>query len=298
MALPARRDAQETSEGAHHVCAPPELRLSRRARRRRLPATANTSQADRPTQSQPGRARARRVIQRRVPRRCGPRSRETRTATMAERLVLHPPSALIERLVRQAHDVERVSDLDGVGEHRVEHRLVGRGQIERRPGDPGPPRRRVGRRARRTAPPRHARRRRRGAARGARRRSGSTTLPAERAVTGEQGLVQPERVHGAEAGRVVDRAAGRTPRRRPSRCASPSSSRARPPTPSGRDGRPAPSPTARPASSTRSVSTRSAGPARSTHARHVGQRHRCLRHTSRAGRPNTGRSTSTTSRTP
>ena len=71
--------------------------------------------------------------------------------------------------------MERVGDLDGVGEHRVEHRLVGRRQIQRRPARSRPATARVGRRARRTAPPRHGRRRRRGAGRGARRRSGSTT---------------------------------------------------------------------------------------------------------------------------
>jgi hypothetical protein len=45
---------------------------------------------------------------------------------MAERLVLHPPSTLVERLVGELDDVERVGDLHGVGEHRVEHRPIRR----------------------------------------------------------------------------------------------------------------------------------------------------------------------------
>ena len=49
---------------------------------------------------------------------------------MADRLVLHPSAALIELRVGQLHDVERVGDLDGVGEHRVEHRPVRAGQIQ------------------------------------------------------------------------------------------------------------------------------------------------------------------------
>ena len=112
-------------------------------------------------------------------------------APVAERLVLHPASTLIERLVRQLHDVERVSDLDGVGEHRVEHRLVGRREIQRRPGDPGPPRfgsgGEPGARSRRVAAwhdveeltAAHV------------DDLGRPSLPAERAVTSEQVLVQP-----------------------------------------------------------------------------------------------------------
>ena len=58
-------------------------------------------------------------------------------ATMAEGLVLHPSPALVQRaLVGEAHHMKRVGDLDGVGEHRVEDRLVGR-----MPTDPASPRR-------------------------------------------------------------------------------------------------------------------------------------------------------------
>ena len=185
-------------------------------------------------------------------------------APMTERLVLHPASTLIQHLVGEAHDVERVRDLDGVREHRVEHRLVGRREIQRRPCDPGPPRLRSGGepggRPRRVAPgddveelpAAHV------------DDLGRPSLPSERAVTGEQGLVQPERVHGARTGQGHQRAAGRTAPPRPSPCASPSSSHPRPPRPSGRDGRPATSPTGRLVSSTRSAPTRSADPARSS----------------------------------
>ena len=42
-------------------------------------------------------------------------------AAVADGLVLHPPAALIECRVGHPYDVERVGDLDGVGQHRVEH---------------------------------------------------------------------------------------------------------------------------------------------------------------------------------
>ena len=45
-------------------------------------------------------------------------------APMPARLVLHAAAALIEFVVREFHDMERVRDLDGVGEHRVEHRAI------------------------------------------------------------------------------------------------------------------------------------------------------------------------------
>ena len=73
-------------------------------------------------------------------------------ASMAERLVLHPAAALIELVVRELHDMERVGDLDGVGQHRVEHRPIRARQIQRRPRDVRPPRRRCVRRATGTAP--------------------------------------------------------------------------------------------------------------------------------------------------
>jgi hypothetical protein len=42
------------------------------------------------------------------------------------RVLLNPSSAFIEGGVGHHHDVEWIGDLDGVGEHRVEHRPVGR----------------------------------------------------------------------------------------------------------------------------------------------------------------------------
>jgi hypothetical protein len=42
-------------------------------------------------------------------------------ASVAERLVLDPPADLVEFLVRELHQMERISDLDRVGCHRVEH---------------------------------------------------------------------------------------------------------------------------------------------------------------------------------
>jgi hypothetical protein len=76
----------------------------------------------------------------REPAACAP-ERVIASAAVAEGLVLHAAPALIERLVGELHDVERIGDLDSVGEHRVEHRAIRRRQIERRPLDPRPPRR-------------------------------------------------------------------------------------------------------------------------------------------------------------
>ena len=42
-------------------------------------------------------------------------------APMTQDLVLYPPAALVEALVGQADQVERVGDLDSVGQHGVEH---------------------------------------------------------------------------------------------------------------------------------------------------------------------------------
>ena len=72
-------------------------------------------------------------------------------AAMAERLVLHPAAHLVELGVGQLDEMERIGDLGGVGQHRVEHRPIRPGQIERRPLDRGPATRRCGRRTRRTA---------------------------------------------------------------------------------------------------------------------------------------------------
>lgn len=51
----------------------------------------------------------------------GPVQRIRFVTPMAERVVLHPASALIELGVRQLHEMERISDLDRGGEHRGEH---------------------------------------------------------------------------------------------------------------------------------------------------------------------------------
>ncbi len=61
-------------------------------------------------------------------------------AAVSEGLVLDTASALIERGVRELHDVERVSNLGGIGEHRVEHGAIRRRQIQRGPLDLVPPR--------------------------------------------------------------------------------------------------------------------------------------------------------------
>jgi hypothetical protein len=58
------------------------------------------------------------------------------SAAMSARLVLHATSALIERPVGELRNVERVGDLGGVREHRVEHDPIRRRQIQRRPLDP------------------------------------------------------------------------------------------------------------------------------------------------------------------
>ena len=165
---------------------------------------------------------------------------------MAERLVLHPAPALIQRLVGEPHHVERVSDLHGVGEHRVEHRLVGRRQVQRRPADPGPPRLgsggEPGARPRRVTPgddveelpAAHV------------DDLGRPPLTSERAVTGEQRLVQPERVHGAEAAGVIDQRPPEQHHRVHHRVPVRAQVVRDLGRPSGRGGRPAASPIARP----------------------------------------------------
>ena len=54
-------------------------------------------------------------------------------AAMTEGLVLYSASALVQRLVGELDHMERIGDLDCVGEHRVEHRAIQRRQIQRRP---------------------------------------------------------------------------------------------------------------------------------------------------------------------
>src|SRR5205807_4919650 len=60
-------------------------------------------------------------------------------AAMTEGLVLDPAAALVELLVRELHQMERIRDLNRVGQHRVEHRPIRTRQIQRRPLDVRPP---------------------------------------------------------------------------------------------------------------------------------------------------------------
>ncbi len=125
-------------------------------------------------------------------------------ASMPEGVVLHAASGLVERGVGELDDVERVGDLDGVGQHRVEHRAIGVGQVERRPLHGGAPVVAAGGEpATRFAavpawhnveelPAAHVDDLRR------------PVLGAELALPAEQGLVEPERGDGVEAVRVVD----------------------------------------------------------------------------------------------
>ncbi len=49
--------------------------------------------------------------------------------------VLNPTADRVQVAVADSDDMERVGDLGGVGQHRVEHRPVGTGQVQGRPGD-------------------------------------------------------------------------------------------------------------------------------------------------------------------
>lgn len=59
---------------------------------------------------------------------------------VTERLLLDPSAHVVEARVRQLDDVERVRDLGGVGERVVERLAVRPRQVQRCPGDVGPPR--------------------------------------------------------------------------------------------------------------------------------------------------------------
>ena len=61
----------------------------------------------------------------------GPIQRIVLAAPTPQRLVLDPATALIDLRVRQLHEVERVGDLGGVGQHGVEHSAIRTGQIQR-----------------------------------------------------------------------------------------------------------------------------------------------------------------------
>ena len=122
---------------------------------------------------------------------------------MAERLVLHPAAHLIELGVGQLDEMKRIGDLGGVGQHRVEHRPIRAGQIERRPLDRVAPRRRRGRRTRRTAQRCHDQGQRRAVDRpdvDDRRRPPLGAPPPE---PDEQGLIEPDRRRLADPLRVV-----------------------------------------------------------------------------------------------
>jgi hypothetical protein len=58
---------------------------------------------------------------------------------MTEGLVLDPSATLVELLVRELDQMERILDLNRVGQHRVEHRPIRTPQIQRRVRDVRPP---------------------------------------------------------------------------------------------------------------------------------------------------------------
>jgi len=59
---------------------------------------------------------------------------------MAECLVLYPSPNVVESLVGELHDMERVCDLGGAGQHCGEREPPRPRQIQRRPGDAIEPR--------------------------------------------------------------------------------------------------------------------------------------------------------------
>jgi hypothetical protein len=61
------------------------------------------------------------------------------TTAMTSRIVLDPAVHLVDAGGNELHDVKWVSDLDRVGEHRVEHVAIRPRQIQRCPTDPIPP---------------------------------------------------------------------------------------------------------------------------------------------------------------
>jgi hypothetical protein len=122
---------------------------------------------------------------------------------MAEGLVLHSPPALIELAVGQLYEVERVGDLDRVGQHRVEHRSVRAGQVQRGPLHLGAPL---------LAPLGEPLARPGGAATRDNVKQAATVdvddrggpvLPVPRSPPHEQRLIQPESGHGPHPARVV-----------------------------------------------------------------------------------------------
>lgn len=47
-----------------------------------------------------------------------------RAAPMTQRVFLHPMAGLVKHEIRQPHDLERICELGGVGEHRVGYRPI------------------------------------------------------------------------------------------------------------------------------------------------------------------------------
>ena len=68
-----------------------------------------------------------------------PVERVVLAAPVTERLVLDPPPALVQLGVGELHEMKRVGDLGGVGDHRVEHGPVRARQVKGRPPDPAAP---------------------------------------------------------------------------------------------------------------------------------------------------------------
>ena len=82
---------------------------------------------------------------------CGPVQRVVFAAAVAQRLVLDPAAHVVEGVVAQPHDVERVRDLSGFGHRGVERGPVRAREVQHRPADSrapaaGPPKQPPGRR--------------------------------------------------------------------------------------------------------------------------------------------------------
>ena len=232
----------------------------------------------------------------REPAACSPQ-RVVASVAVAEGLVLHTTAALVERGVGELHDVERIGDLVGVGQHRVEHRPVRGGQIERRPLDLGPPGVVAGGEPAARLDTVAARHDVEELAAANVDDLGRPSLGAELADLGEQCLVEPERVDGADPVGVIDQlladrdhcvhhgvpATAQIARHIGDRAAVAADLQRRPPSCPCRQ---------------RATSRGDLGVVVAPAAPTARAAPALLAHTNRVGRPNTGRSTSTTSRTP
>ena len=216
---------------------------------------------------------------------------------MTECVVLHAAPALIERGVGELHDMERISDLDGVGQHRVEHRPIRRRTDRALPTRHQRATRRCARRASDTVRCCHGRPRHRGAG-----RVRTSTIWVDQHCTPESALAGRTRSHRARA--QSRRRSGWGRRSAGCRRATTASITVCQSHPRSS----ATSCTERPCPPTCRVTQRAARVVSAHRAdaicgscsvhvrRHTGHCQRCLHHTNRAGRPNTGRSTNTTSR--